>query len=128
MIRQAVEELLRYDSSVQRVARIVIGQVEVGGQTLGDGEFVSLVIAAANRDPDQFPDPDRLDLTRANNHHLSFGSGPHFCLGAQLARLESEIAIGALVRRLPALRLDTDVIEGRPKPALRGLERLIVAY
>ncbi|MGQ0774922.1 MAG: cytochrome P450 [Pseudonocardiales bacterium] len=62
------------------------------------------------------------------NIHLSFGSGPHFCLGAQLARLESEIAIGALVRRLPALRLGTDVIEWRPKPALRGLERLIVTY
>ncbi|MGH3941027.1 MAG: cytochrome P450 [Pseudonocardiaceae bacterium] len=128
LIRPAVEELLRYDSSVQRVTRIVVGQVRIGGQTLDDGEFVSLVLAAANRDPDQFPDPDRLDLGRADNRHLSFGSGPHFCLGARLARLESEIAIGALVRRMPALRLDTDAIEWRPKPALRGLERLIVAY
>lgn len=124
----AVEELLRYDSSVQRVPRIVVGQIEVGGQTLGDGEFVSLVLAAANRDPAQFPDPDRLDLSRADNRHVSFGSGSHFCLGARLTRLESEIAIGALLGRLPALRLDTDVIEWRPKPALRGLERLSVTY
>lgn len=128
LIRSAVEELLRYDSSVQLVTRIVVGQVEVGGQTLGDGEFVFALLAAANRDPDCFPDPDRLDLGRANNRHLSFGNGPHFCLGAPLARLEGEVAIGALVRRLPALRLDTDTIEWRPKPALRGLERLPVAY
>ncbi len=128
LIRSAVEELLRYDSSVQRVTRIVVGQVKVGEQTLGDGEFVSPVLAAANRDPDCFPDPDRLDLGRANNRHVSFGNGPHFCLGAPLARLEGEVAIGALVRRLPALRLDTDTIEWRPKPALRGLERLPVAY
>jgi cytochrome P450 len=128
LIRSAVEELLRYDSSVQTVTRIVVGQVEVGGQTLGDGEVVFPLLAAANRDPDRFPDPDRLDLGRANNWHLSFGNGPHFCLGAPLARLEGEVAIGALVRRLPALRLDTDTIEWRPKPALRGLERLPVAY
>ncbi|MGH3852216.1 MAG: cytochrome P450 [Pseudonocardiaceae bacterium] len=128
LIRSAVEELLRYDSSVQRVTRIVVGQVEVGGQTLGDGEFVSAVLAAANRDPGCFPDPDRLDLGRANNRHVSFGNGPHFCLGAPLARLEGEVAIGALVPRLPTLRLDTDTIEWRPKPALRGLERLPIAY
>lgn len=128
LIRSAVEELLRYDSSVQKVTRIVMGQVEVGGQTLDDGELVSPMLAAANRDPDWFPDPDRLDLGRANNRHLSFGNGPHFCLGAPLARLEGEVAIGAIVRRLPALQLDTDTIEWRPKPALRGLERLPVAY
>ncbi|MBV8539294.1 MAG: cytochrome P450 [Pseudonocardiales bacterium] len=128
LIRSAVEELLRYDSSVQMVTRIVVGQVEIGGQTLGDGELVFAVLAAANRDPDCFPYPDRLDLGRADNRHVSLGNGPHFCLGAPLARLEGEIAIGALVRRLPALRLDTDTVEWRPKPALRGLERLPVAY
>ncbi|MGH3782382.1 MAG: cytochrome P450 [Pseudonocardiaceae bacterium] len=128
LIRSAVEELLRYDCSVQRVTRIVVGQVELGGQTLSDGEFVSPVLAAANRDPDRFPHPDRLDITRANNRHLSFGNGPHFCLGAPLARLEGEIAIGALLRRLPTLRLDTDTIEWGSKPVLRGLERLPVAY
>lgn len=128
LIHSAVEELLRYDSPVQRVTRIVVGQVELGGQTLNDGEFVSPVLAAANRDPDRFADPDRLDLTRANNRHLSFGNGPHFCLGAPLARLEAEVAIGALLQRLPTLRLDTDPIKWGSKPVLRGLERLPVVY
>jgi cytochrome P450 len=89
---------------------------------------VSPVLAAANRDPDCFPNPDQLDLGRANNRHLSFGNGPHFCLGAPLARLEGEIAISALIRRLPALRLPTEMITWRPKPALRGLEALPVTY
>jgi hypothetical protein len=128
LIHSAVEELLRYDSPVQRVTRIVVGQVELGGQTFNDGEFVSPVLAAANRDPDRFADPDRLDLTRANNRHLSFGNGPHFCLGAPLARLEAEVAIGALLQRLPTLRLDTDPIKWGSKPVLRGLERLPVVY
>lgn len=128
LIRSAVEELLRYDSPVQRVTRIVVGQAEIGGQTLSDGEFVSPVLAAANRDPDCFPDPDRLDLGRTNKRHLSFGNGPHFCLGAPLARLESEVAIGALARRLPALRLATETVTWRPKPAFRGLEALPLAY
>jgi cytochrome P450 len=86
------------------------------------------VLAAGNRDPDYFPDPDRLDVGRANNRHLSFGNGPHFCLGASLARLESEIAISALAQRLPALRLATETVTWRPKPAFRGLETLPVAY
>jgi cytochrome P450 len=128
LIRSAVDELLRYDSSVQRVTRIVAGQVEIGGQALEDGEFVSLMLAAANRDPGYFSDPDQLDLSRADNRHLSLGKGAHFCLGAPLARLESEVAISALIRRLPALRLATETITWRPKPAFRGLEALPVTY
>jgi cytochrome P450 len=128
LIRSAIEELLRYDNSVQRVTRIVVGHFKVGNYTIGDGELVSPVLAAANRDPDCFLNPDKLNLGRANNRHLSFGNGPHFCLGAPLARLEGEIAIGALVRRLPALRLATETITWRPKPALRGLEALPVTY
>lgn len=128
LIRPAIEELLRYDSPVQMTSRIVAGGTEIAGQALGDGEFVFAVLGAANRDPDRFSDPDRLDLGRADNQYLSFGNGPHFCLGAPLARLEGEVAIGALVRRFPALRLDTDTVEWRPNPALRGLESLPVAY
>jgi len=124
LIRSGVEELLRYDSSVQTVTRIVVGQVEVSGRILGDGERVSVVLGAANRDPDRFADPDRLDLHRAGHRHLGFGNGPHFCLGAPLARLEVEVAIGTLLRRLPGLRLGTDTLQWRPKPALRGLESL----
>jgi cytochrome P450 len=128
LIRSAVEELLRYDSPAQAVQRVVVGEVEIGGVTLSDGERVLAMLGAANRDPDRFPEPDRLDVARADNRHLSFGNGPHFCLGAPLARLEGEIAIGALVRRLPGLRLDTDVIQWRPNPLLRGLATLPIAY
>jgi cytochrome P450 len=128
LIRSAMEELLRYDNSVQRVTRIVVGQFKVGSYTIGDGELVSPVLAAANHDPRCFPNPDQLDLDRANKRHLSFGNGPHFCLGAPLARLEGEIAIGALIQRLPTLRLATETITWRPKPALRGLEALPVTY
>jgi cytochrome P450 len=128
LIGSAVEELLRYDSSVQTVTRIVVGEVEISGRTLGDGELVSVVLGAANRDPDRFADPDRLDVSRADHRHVGFGNGPHFCLGAPLARLEVEVAIGKLVRRLPGLRLDTDTLQWRPKPALRGLESLPIVY
>jgi len=128
LIRSAIEELLRYDNPVQRVTRIVVGQMTVGSHTIDDGELVSPVLAAANRDPNCFPNPDRLDLHRTNNRHLSFGNGPHFCLGAPLARLEGEVAIGTLIRRLPTLRLATETITWRPKPALRGLEALPVTY
>ena len=85
-----------------------------------------LVLAAANRDPDRFGGPDRLG--RPDNRHLSFSNGVRFCLAAPLARLEGEVAIGVLVRRLPALRLDTGTVEWRPNPALRGPVCLPVAY
>jgi cytochrome P450 len=128
LIRSAVEELLRYDSPVQAVLRVVVGTVEVSGCTLGDGDLVLPMLGAANHDPDRFDDPDQLDVGRSNNRHLSFGNGPHFCLGAPLARLEGEIAIGTLVRRLPRLRLDTETLEWRPNLLLRGLNALPVAY
>ncbi len=128
LIRSAVEEVLRYDSPAQAVSRVVVGEVEIGGARLRDGQRVFPLLGAANRDPERFSGPDRLDIGRADNRHLSFGSGPHFCLGAPLARLQGEIAIGALVRRLPRLRLDTDVAEWLPHPLLRGLATLPVAY
>ncbi len=128
LFRPAVEELLRYDSSVQAVTRIVVGQVQIGGQTLNDGELVSVMLGAANRDPEWFTNPDRLDIGRPTNRHVSFGNGPHFCLGAPLARLEIEVAIGQLVRRLPRLRLGTDTLQWRSKPALRGIQALPVTY
>jgi cytochrome P450 len=84
------------------------------------------LLGAANRDPDQFPDPDRLDIARTSNHHFSFGRGIHFCLGAPLARLEGQAAIGSLVRRFPELRLDGEPVQ-RDQVTLRGLETLPVA-
>ncbi|PJM93842.1 cytochrome P450 [Streptomyces sp. CB01373] len=128
LIRPAVDELVRYDSPTQAIVRVVAEEVELAGHTLAAGDLVYLVLAAANRDPERFEDPDRLDLTRPGNRHLGFGNGPHFCLGAPLARLETELAIGTLVRRLPDLRLDTDQLEWRPNPLQRRLVALPVAY
>lgn len=128
LIGSAVNELVRYDTPSQIFIRVVAETIEVGGQTLADGDLVYLVVAAANRDPDRFVDPDKLDLVRGNNRHLSFGKGAHFCLGAPLTRLETEIAIGTLVRRLPTVCLDTGTLEWRLNLMQRGLTRLPLVY
>jgi cytochrome P450 len=127
LIGTAVEELLRYDGPVQRTARIPSADVTIGGRTITAGEMVMPFIGAADRDPAQFPEPDRLDLARADNRHIAFGWGIHFCLGAPLARLEGQIAIGTLVRRLPKLALACDRPEYRQSLTLRGLKALPVA-
>ncbi|MFJ3306942.1 cytochrome P450 [Streptomyces sp. NPDC086549] len=128
LIRPAVDEMVRYDSPTQTIVRVVADEVALGDRTLAAGDVVYLVLAAANRDPDRFEAPDRLDLTRPVTRHLGFGNGPHFCLGAPLARLETELAIGTIVRRLPDLRLDTDQLEWRPNPLQRRLTALPVTY
>jgi cytochrome P450 len=127
LIGSAVEELLRYDGPVQRTARIPSEAVTIGGRTIEAGEMVMPFIGAADRDPAQFPDPDRLDITRADNRHIAFGWGIHFCLGAPLARLEGQIAINTLVQRRPTLALATDRPEYRQSLTLRGLKTLPVA-
>jgi len=123
-----VEELLRYDGPVQRTARIPSSEVTIGGRTIAQGEMVMPFIGAADRDPAQFPDPDRLDITRADNRHIAFGWGIHFCLGAPLARVEGQIAINTLVQRLPKLALATDRPEHRESLTLRGLKSLPVTF
>jgi cytochrome P450 len=129
LVPNAIEELLRYDPPVQTVARTVSEPMELRGQVLQKGELVLVLIGAANRDPDVFPDPDRLDVTRPQLRALSFGGGVHFCLGAQLARLEAEIAFTALLRRLPSLMLaDTDPPRWREIFTLRGLTSLPVRW
>jgi cytochrome P450 len=122
----AVEELLRYDGPVQRTARFTTVDVEIGGRAIDKGAMVVTVIGAANRDPAQFTEPDRLDLGRVDNRHIAFGFGIHFCLGAPLARLEGQVALGTLARRLPALALATDTVEWRESQVLRGLKALPV--
>jgi cytochrome P450 len=127
LIGNAVEEFLRYDSSVQLTGRVALEDIdEVGGKRIAKGEPVLCLLGSANRDPAAYPDrPDRLDITRADIRPHSFGGGIHFCLGAQLARIEAEIAISTLLRRLPDLRLDDAVNpEWRPTFVLRGLMRL----
>jgi cytochrome P450 len=128
LIAGAVEELLRYDGPVQRTARMPSEDVTIAGRTIAKGEMVMPFIGAADRDPSQFPDPDRLDITRTDNHHIAFGWGIHFCLGAPLARVEGRIAINTLVQRLPKLALATDKPEYRQSLTLRGLTTLPVAF
>jgi len=124
----AVEELLRFDSPVQRTGRTVLEDVEVGCWALRQGDRVQVLVGGANRDPSQFRDPDRLDVTRSNAaQHLSFAAGIHYCVGAPLARLEAQLAIGALLRAAPGLRLATDRPEWRKTFVLRGLAALPVA-
>jgi pimeloyl-[acyl-carrier protein] synthase len=124
----AIEEFLRFDAPVQFTHRLAKEDVKVGDKVIRRGQFVYLVLGAANRDPARFPDPDRLDITRKDNHHVAFGQGPHFCLGAPLARLEALIAFGTLLRRLPGLRLATDRLEYRQMFNLRGLQALPVMF
>ncbi|MFE2535694.1 cytochrome P450 [Streptomyces sp. NPDC059371] len=129
LVRTAVEELARYDTPTQAIVRVVAEDVEIGGRTLHEGELVYLFLAATNRDPERFDDPDRLDLTRPGNRHLSFGNGPHFCLGGPLAKLQAEVAVGTLVRRLPNLRLaDGAGLDWRPNPLQRRLTALPLTY
>jgi hypothetical protein len=122
----AIEELLRYDGPVQRAGRMPVRDTEIGGVPIPAGSLVLGVLGAANRDPSQFRDPDRLDLGRVEPRHLGFGSGIHYCLGASLARLEAQVAIGTVLRRFPALTLVTECPIWRPSSTLRGLETLPV--
>lgn len=127
LITTAVEELLRFDGPVQRTARIPSEDVTFGGKTIGKGEMVMPFIGAADRDPRQFPDPDRLDLGRTDNRHIAFGWGIHFCIGAPLARVEGQIAINTLLKRQPKLALAATP-QHRQSLTLRGLTTLPVAF
>jgi cytochrome P450 len=125
LIAGAVEELLRYDSSVQMTGRVTNTGLEIGGVTLPPGESVITLLGAANRDPAQYADPDTLDVGRQNVRPMSFGGGIHHCLGAQLARLEAELVFTALIERLPNLELpEKDQPDWRGTFTLRGLHKL----
>jgi len=126
MIRSAVEELLRYESPVQYAGRILKDDMELCGARLHQGDVIAFMLGAANRDPQQFEDPCRLNLTRRNNAHLAFGAGPHFCIGNQLARLEGQVAILRLVQEFPRMQLASERPEWAPNIGLRGLGALPV--
>ncbi len=124
LIGQAIEELLRYDSPAQMTTRLARDDLTLGGVQIAKGELVKLWLGAANRDPEHFPEPDRLELGRADNHHLSFGYGPHFCVGAALARLEGQVALATLVTRFPDLKLTDEPLEYHGTQVFRALKRL----
>ena len=126
LIKNAVEEILRFESPVVQTGRIPMEDVEIGGCPIRCGESIVTSLAAANRDPGGCPEPDRFDITRADVRHHSFGGGVHFCLGAPLARLEAQLAISALVQRFPKLRLADEPLEWRAVPTFRGLAKLFV--
>jgi len=125
LIAGAIDELLRFDSSVQMTARVTMSDVEVGGVTIPAHENVIMLLGAANRDPAQYSDPEKLDVGRQNVRPMSFGGGIHHCLGAQLARLEGELVFTALIERMPTLELpEKDKPAWRQNFTLRGLTKL----
>ena len=124
LLPSAVEEFLRYDSSVQGAVRFARRTAEVGGRTIEQGSTLLLLVGAANRDPAQFPEPDALDVARSPNRHLAFGRGIHFCLGAPLARLEGDIAFAALLDRFPELRVAEGGTARSGTLVLRGMGKL----
>ncbi len=128
LIPSAVEELLRYESPSQQTGRIAPDDVTIGGQQIKKGQAVIAVMASGNRDPDRFPNPDTLDIARADNRHLAFGWAAHFCFGAPLARLEGQIMLETMLRRLPQLELEGEDLTWRENLGLRGLNSLPVKF
>ena len=128
MIVPAVEELLRYGPPVQLSVRVATTDVELGGRVIPKGTQLVPLIAAANRDPAVFDEPEKLDLGRPDNRHIAFGGGIHLCLGAPLARLEGQEAIGRLVARFPQLALAEDEVEWKPTSSIRGPARLLLRW
>lgn len=125
LLPSAIEELMRWDTPLQMFERWVLEDIEVGGVVIPRGVEVALLFGSANRDPEVFDDPDRLDVGRADNPHISFGAGIHFCLGAPLARIELIESFGALMDRAPELELVREPV-WKPGYVIRGLESLDV--
>jgi len=128
IITSAVEELLRFESPVQHTARIAPADMQLGGKTIKKGSRVVAVLAAANRDPSRFPNPDHLDLLRPDNRHLAFGWAAHFCFGAPLARMEGQIAFNKLLHRLSRPALVDEKWDWRENAGLRGLTMLNISF
>jgi pimeloyl-[acyl-carrier protein] synthase len=128
LIPSAVEELLRYESPSQQTARLAPEDTTLGGKQIRKGQVVRAVMAAANRDPERFPDPDRLDITRGDNRHVAFGHGGHFCFGAPLGRLEGQIAFEEMLRQLPTWSLEPKPLVWRTNLGLRGLTSLPISF
>lgn len=128
LVPWAVEEMLRYESPSQHTGRLAPVDRELGGKVIRQRQAVMAVMAAANRDPERFPDPDRFDIRRQDNRHLAFGYAAHFCFGAALARIEGQEAFEAILRRMPDLRLEPGPLVWRNNSGLRGVNALNVTF
>ncbi|CAM2069381.1 Cytochrome P450 [Sulfidibacter corallicola] len=128
LMESAVEEMLRFDSPIQRLSRTCTEDLEFRGHSIRKGERVFLLIGSANRDAAQFPEPDRFDVGRRDNRHLSFGSGMHYCVGAALGRLEAQVAFGALFDRLPGLALTGQPLSWQDNVGLRAMKELPLSF
>lgn len=128
LIPSAVEELLRYEAPSQYTTRLAPHDVQLGGKTIRQGQATIAVMAAGNRDPERFPDPDRIDIRRTDNRHLSFGWAAHFCFGAPLARIEGQTAFAALLRRFTNVALEPKPLAWRRNLGLRGLDSLPITF
>jgi len=128
LIGSAVEELLRFDPPIQKTRRTAKVDIDLGGKTIRAGDLIAMCYGSANRDPEQFEEPNRLDITRVDNRHASFAQGIHYCLGAALARIEGPIAIGTLLSRMPGLKLETNEVERNPSLVFWGLKALPVSF
>jgi cytochrome P450 len=130
LLNNAIEEFLRWSSPVQIVRRVALENIEIGGRAISTGQTVIVSLGAANRDPERFPDPDRLDITRSDTKNLSFGFGIHHCLGSSLATAEGQLAVATLIKRMPGIKLaiDHDRIEWKRPFSLRGPKELPVSF
>jgi cytochrome P450 len=128
ILPSAIEELLRYESPSQHTARLAPEDMWLGGKQIQKRQAVIAVFAAANRDPERFPEPDKLDLRREDNRHVAFAWGAHYCFGAPLARMEGQIAFETMLRRLPGIRLEPQELMWRENLGLRGLKSLFITF
>lgn len=128
LITSAIEECLRYDSPVQFTARKALEHIEIRNKKIYKGQSVLLMLGAANRDPDQFHDPDRFDISRQDNRHLAFGHNIHYCIGAALGRLEAQIAINTILRRMPGLQLTPQPLRWQENLSFHGVKELPVTF
>jgi len=128
LLTSAIEELLRYEAPSQHTTRLASNDVTIAGKLIAAGQSVIAVMGAANRDPERFPEPDQLDISRKNNKHLAFGAGDHFCFGAPLARLEGRIAFSLLLEKVPGFVLDDEPLIWRQNLGLRGLMKLPITF
>lgn len=128
LVAHAIEELLRYDGSVQFTGRIAEQTTEIGGKKIYKGQHVMLMLGAANRDLQQFHEPDRLNINRRDNRHLAFGHNVHYCIGAGIARIEAQIVFETILRRLPNIQLDSKPLEWQENFSMHGLKALHVTF